>query len=337
MLNNFLVCRERFRIRYVLGLKPKEQFTASMEYGNMWHICEENFARDGLAVAEGELQQYVKSLMQKFPADAEEVEKYYRICKLQFPIYIKYWSKQKDVKARTPLLQEYAFSLPYALPNGEVVLLRGKFDSVDMIGKGKNAGIYLQENKCKGDVDDAKIGKQLSSDLQTMLYIVALGELRSQPDERFAADEWDAPIRGVRYNVIKRPLSGGRHTISQHKPTKSNPSGESKEAFYSRLAGLIEGEPEFFFHRWTVDLHPGDVAAFTHRVLDNLLMQVCDWWEAIQEASDPFSSPLHFQFPYGVYNPLTERWGGDVYDRFIADGDRVGLEKATTVFPELEQ
>ena len=44
LLSRFLVCRERFRILVVDGLKPVDQFSSRIEYGQMWHLCEENLA-----------------------------------------------------------------------------------------------------------------------------------------------------------------------------------------------------------------------------------------------------------------------------------------------------
>ena len=79
--------------------------------------------------------------------------------------------------------------------------MRGKWDSVDYIGK----RVYLQENKTKGDIDEQAIRHNLHFDLQTMLYMTALTE-ELEPQK----------IAGVRYNVIRRPLSGGKGSIRPH-------------------------------------------------------------------------------------------------------------------------
>ena len=72
------------------------------------------------------------------------------------------------------MLQEQVCDVPYNLPSGRVVRLRGKFDSVDLI----DGGIYLQENKTKGDIDKIQVERQLSFDLQTLMYSVALHKMK---------------------------------------------------------------------------------------------------------------------------------------------------------------
>lgn len=338
MLGRFLCCRERFRLLVVEGLRPREDFNHRLEYGNMWHLCEEHFANG--QPWEDALKTYSRGLCKKYPLQVEQVEKWYNVCKTQFPIYVDWWKKHSDVTNRTPLLQEQVFSVPYTLPSGRAVKLRGKWDSVDIIGKGKRAGIYLQENKTKGDVDEQKIAQQLSFDLQTMFYLIALEEARNQPDEAYVGDEWQTPIRGVRYNVVRRPLSGGLHTISQGKPTKKNPSGESSADFYQRLADRIKGDPEFFFLRFRVEITQHDVDRFKHRCLNPILEQLCDWWECVGKAElleeDPFDNSAHYQFPYGITNPMTERYGSDL-DNYVNTGSEIGLTRTKNLYPELEE
>jgi len=335
LLSRFLVCRERFRLLVVEGLVPKEGFNHRLEYGTMWHLCEEEFAEHGDCEF-SLLKEYVQSLAKKYPTDVEHIEKWYQVCKTQFPIYVNYWKNHKDVKNRTPLLQEQTFSVPYELPSGRVVTLRGMWDSVDLIGKGKRAGIYLQENKTKGDIDEKKITQQLSFDLQTMFYLIALDEARNQPDEAYVADEWQTPIRGVRYNVVRRPLSGGRHSITKHKPTKKNPQGETNQQFYKRLGERIAEDSEFFFMRLQVEVSKSDVEKFKTRCLNPVLEQLCDWWEWVVEGEDPFDHRCrHWQFPYGVYNPLTEGRSSDL-DEYINTGSEIGLDRTETLFRELE-
>lgn len=345
LLSRFLVCRERFRLLVVDGLRPVEDFNQRIEYGNMWHRCEEIYANamdrkhnDGTPAWKAGLREYCQQLAKQYPLQGKQVEHWYNICALQFPLYIGYWKKQPDVKQRTPLMQEQVFNVPYTLPSGRVVRLRGKFDSVDIIGKGNDAGVYLQENKTKGDINEALMQRQLMFDLQTMIYLVAL--------EQVAKEVQKNPIKGVRYNVIRRPLSSGRHSIKQHKPTKKQPKGESLANFYKRLEGLIRSEPEFFFMRWKVEMLPTDVARFKRECLNPILEQLCDWWEHIQNcaASDnhPFhvsksaTDPkgVHFRFPYGTYNPMLEGKASEM-DEYLASGSTLGLHRAETLFREL--
>ncbi len=133
----------------------------------MWHECEEALAGDG--VWEIALGDHCSAMCRLYPLQREEITKWANVCIVQFPEYVKFWQSHPDVVNRTPLLQEQVFDVPYALPSGRVVRLRGKWDSVDLI----DGGVYLQENKTKGDIDRAQVERQLRFDLQTMLYLIS--------------------------------------------------------------------------------------------------------------------------------------------------------------------
>lgn len=344
LLGGYLSCKERFRIRVIDGLAPAPSFRHQIEYGQMWHVCEEFYARGEDWIQP--LKQYCRALAKNYPTDSEQITKWYYVCMTQFPIYVEWWAKHEDVKTRKPLIQEESFVVPYQLPSGRVVRLRGKWDSVDLIGKGRQQGIWLQENKTKGDVDQQKIVEQLQFDLQTMTYLVALKKhLEYVPEAK--------PIKGVRYNVVRRPLSGGRGSIRQHKPTKSKPQGESTEEFYLRLGQLIQEyqqEDEYFFMRWQVKVSAQDLERFETECLVPLLENLCDdfeWWDwCYDEGCNVFDgmerenvftqhSPRHFRYPYGVYNPTAEDRHSDL-DEYLKTGSTVGLERVEELFPELD-
>ena len=366
LLSRFLTCRERFRILVVEGLKPVERWNHRLGYGNMWHVCEEAFASE-VRHFDGELngvdttlwsdnlQEYCKKLCQQYPVDQNDIDKWYNVCKVQFPIYAKHWREHPDVVERTPLLQEQVFDVPYKLPSGRTVRLRGKWDSVDLIGKGKGAGIFLQENKTKGDIEPEQMRRQLTFDLQTQLYLVALRsaiELHRQGNDVGLPEEMciyrPDHVHGVRYNVVRRPLSGGRGTIKQHAPTKSRPMGESKEDYYDRLRGIIDGSsedapgPDYFFMRWKTEISKADVDLFRKRCLDPILEQLCNWWEwinSIQGLADELwptkaNHGIHWQHPFGCVNTIDE-YGHTDLDEYIRSGSEVGLARTQNLFPEL--
>lgn len=369
LLSRFLVCRERFRLLVVDGLKPKDTFNHRLEYGNMWHICEEAHAKsprvdderepgDNDAIAtgwvSGTLRAYAEFLCKKYPLQQDEIDKWYNVCKVQFPLYTMHWSLHPDVQHRTPLLQEHSFRVGYTLPSGRMVQLRGKWDSVDMIGGkctcgadrtgpsaeahdedclGKKPGIWLQENKTKGDISPDRMRRQLRYDLQTMLYLVALVEAENTGCSRID-DGLKTDILGVRYNVIRRPLSGGKGTIVRHKAT-ANKAEESKASFFQRLATYIRNEPDTYFMRWNVEISQHDVRKFRKECLDPILEQLCDWWEGVKlYPKEPFINRQNFRMPYGVYNPLLEGNSTDL-DNYLDSGSTVGLENSTNLFPEL--
>lgn len=354
MLSKWLECRERFWVRYIEGWRGTDQFRKAIEFGQMWHVCEEALAaeplRDSKEWSNGThkgwlacLKVYCQGLMEKYPLQREEVEHWYLTCRTQFPCYVDYWSKHKDVEQRTPLMQEQVFDVPYQLPSGRTVRLRGKFDSVDLIGKGKSAGVWLQENKTKGDVDRQALEEQLHFDLQTMMYLIALETYRDIGNENDAdpnpIHNSNAPTLGVRYNVVRRPFSGGKGSIKRREATKNHPA-ETKDQFYQRLQNdYFRAEPEYWFQRWKSEVSPEDVKRFRKECLDPLLDNVCDWYKQITGIGGPVSGDyqgsFHWRHPFGVKNSVDEGYKSDV-DGYIQTGSTVGLTKVDTLFTELQ-
>ncbi len=339
MLVRFLSCRERFRLKYVLGLEPYDKWNKNLGYGNMWHCAEEHFAADGKWGAE--LAQHTKEQLYLFPMQREEIIKWWNVCLVQFPEYTRYWSDHPDVKNRTPLMQEQVFDVPYELPSGRVVRLRGKFDLVDLI----DGGIYLQENKTKGDIDKEQVERQLKFDLQTMMYLIAL-PLQLKEDLRIRGVQnelYDYPIKGVRYNVVRRPLSGGKGSIRPHaaKSTKTKfTPAESDEVFYERLRkDYIADDPSYWFFRVRSEVSVADTQVFRSTCLDPLLETVCSWYEAVvthrAAGSGWRSSAMNYRTPFGVWSALEEN-GSTEYDAFLATGSEAGLRRVEKLFPELE-
>lgn len=359
LLGRYLSCKERFRVRYVEGWVPAPRFEPRIEYGSMWHCCEE-------ALAAGEsvdrpaffnrLEKYHRELGRRFPLARDEIGEWAAKVYQFFPRYTKFWAEHPDVKDRTPLLQETAFDVPYRLPSSRTVRLRGKWDAVDLIGKGKDAGVYVQENKTKSAVDGVKIARHCTFDLQTMLYLVAIEEFRAGMRgelqktlasgkntyvERYKSlDEpaqdvlFEAMIhtRGVRYNVVRRPA---------HKTVESAVKKFEEDERNGRI-----GE---WFGRWKVEVSPADLAKFRNTFLDLVLENLCDdyeWWAGCHKnGSDvwnsvhrlqecPYHRPRHFRYPFGVYSPLEENGGTDL-DSFLDNGSVVGLERTKQLFPEL--
>lgn len=351
MLTRFLTCRERFRVQYIDGIKPVERFNHRTDYGTMWHLCEEALAsekayfgenHDGSAamtdLMNQKLTEYCQGLVKRFPLDQEAIIHWNNVCRTQFPVYIEHWRQHDDVKKRVPLMQEQVFDVPYKLPSGRTVRLRGKFDSVDLI----DGGVWLQENKTKGDVDVQQIQRQLTFDLQTMMYLTALSSPQKSWHSGAGRDvpgwKYGTPIKGVRYNVVRRPLSGGKGTIVRHKPTKSNPQGESWEDYYKRVEQVIRENPDHFFARWKTEITPGDIQRFRRECLDPILEQLCAWYEWCK-LGDPFRPKnngliMHWRHPFGAVNTIDEYGASDV-DEYINNRSMTGLRRVNTLFEEL--
>lgn len=340
MLSAWLVCRERFRVKYVLGLQTVPRFNRAMDFGNMWHAAEEGFA----AAENGDpshwmdkLDVYTKKLLAQYPSDQVEIVKWRNICGLEFTEYVKYWAGHPDVAARTPLIQEHVFDAPYKLPSGRVVRLRGKFDSVDLIDAHESypKGVWLQENKSKSKLDVVQIQRNLKFDLQTMMYLIALGHTPLGAGDGL-------PVLGVRYNVVRRDCPIKQHEDRQLKSGWK--PGETTEAWLERLRkDYIAAEPHEWFFRWKSRVTDADVKAFKSQFLDPCLEQLCWWYDLIvgvppssHDNWERLIRSLNYRLPFGIYNPLIES-GFTEYDEFLATGSTVGLRRAESLFPELQE
>jgi len=324
LLSRFLVCRERFRVLVVEGLRPADDFNHRLEFGSMWHICEENSEGNW----ESELREYCQRLCATYPLRQSEVVKWYEVCKRQFPIYRAYWRAHRQNEKATPIYEEETFGETYEVPSGGKVLLRGKWDGVFQVGR----KVMLQENKTKGDIDEQSVQNQLRFDLQTMFYLVAL-KLRMNRDKSLQRTVGKgAKIAGVRYNVVRRPLSGGKGSIRPYKATKTKPA-ETDQQYYDRLAGIIREEPEYYFMRWDSVVTAADVERFERQFLSPILEQLLDWWDCVSGGEPNFG--IHWRFPYGVYSPMMNGRMSEV-DEYLDSGSMLGLDRVNTLFRELE-
>lgn len=315
LLGLFLQCRERFRVRVVEGLREADTFNHRIEYGQMWHR---------LAAGERDLDGYVQELCRRYPLQREQILHWAAVCRAQWPAYRKYWGKDTGVKE---VLSEYVFDQPYALPSRRVVRLRGRIDGIGVSGRGSKKSLWLIERKTKGNVREGQLLKQLRFDLQTMFYLLLLRAANDLGIETAEA------VGGVFYDVVRRPLSGGRYSIRQTR-------GETTTGFYRRLRNTIQSDTAYFFMRWRVDVTDEDITRFEREFLAPILEQLCDWWEWIAvEPNNPWrpshGQSCHWRTPYGFYNALAEGASTDL-DEYLATGSTVGLERTDSLFKELE-
>ena len=323
LISRWLSCRERFRLLVIDGWKTQERFTPTLDFGNMWHCAEENLAAN--RGWEKPLAEYSVGLCRRFPLQQNEINDWYEKCRALFPLYVEHWAEHPDVKNRQPLLQEQTFDVPYKLPSGRTARLRGKWDSVDLI----DGGVWIQENKTKSGIDSQAISRQVTFDLQSMVYILALRERQShKPLVSYGSG---ASIKGVRYNCVRR---------AAHKTAESMLEKFGVDSRNGRI-----GE---WFARWQVTISPADVAKFKRECLDPVLENMCDdfeWWSWCREnKADPFDygrrvvqrhENRHFRLPFGIYSPVHEGGSSDL-DALLESGSTVGLRQVSTLFPELE-
>lgn len=279
LLSKFLCCRHRFWLRSIKGLKPEETFEYRIEYGNAWHLCEELHA-NGKSIGQVllALKVHCVDLAKREHGISSEVNKLYQCISVQFPHYVDYWAKHEDMKGRTPIAEECEFKVAYKLPSGRVVILRGKIDAIDLVKK----LVWIQENKTKSDIKQDDLQSDLLCDLQSMLYcIVVLLLIENGTFDK----QWK--LGGIRYNVIRRPLSGFKFNIKQKKGLgKAKKGAETEEMFYERLSSVIQENASQFFVRMRIGIEDKDIQFFKSKVLNPILEQLCDWYDSIQ--SDPF-------------------------------------------------
>lgn len=316
LLTDFLECRERFRLQVVEGLAEIEPFPEAMEYGSMFHAAEE--AHRNRCPWIPAVKHYCLGLKSKYPEAAEAIEKWQQVCMVQFPLYLARWSTDRMEQERVPVCNEVKFRVPYTLPSGRTIVLRGKIDGVlidlacrfDTDGDGncqhhKNGcplGLFVNENKTKGRVDEDALLATLFGDLQTEIYQLVLRLAYEKSNGTFLdfgdGQEFAIPTTGldyvpepagVWYNVIRRPL--GEFQKNSIKKKQS----ESVAQFYKRLADVIKENPDFFFMRWKTLISTEDMSTFCQHTLDPILEQLMDWWEYISVSPfDPWTPRIDF-------------------------------------------
>ena len=79
LMNKFYACRERFRLLTVHGLQEPRIFDKTIQFGQMWHECEE--AHAGGQDWKKALRKYSSTLVQNFPRDVPDITKWVEICK----------------------------------------------------------------------------------------------------------------------------------------------------------------------------------------------------------------------------------------------------------------
>jgi ribosomal protein S14 len=301
LLGKFVVCRERFRIYAVEGLRPAGRKEA-MEFGTIFHKALE-YATDGLTSSQ------INTALLKWAKISKVDEMLCRIAAVIVPHYKKAW--QDEDRGMKKHSSEEVFMLDHKCSSAnKIIPLRGRFDSIFI----RNGKLWLQENKTKSRIDDDKISMSLPYDLQTMLYCYAM------------TLKYEMPIGGVLYNVIRKPeLKQGVK--------------ETDFEFLTRINEDIATRPEHYFKRYSLELSIVDVRRFVDTILDPLLGQVCLWWESIKE--NPFNpwisrgepNPYHYVRPFGIFDPMS--LGRGDYFEWVTTGSKRELEEIESPFPEL--
>lgn len=334
LLNRFLECRERFRLLAVEGLKDVEEFDHKLEFGNMFHLLLEY--QDQGAVKLREYRQ--KHLYKKFPDSKKEIDRWCQISVDTFDTYRDYWQKDTKAKKIKTVAPEQSFRVPYTLPSGRKITLRGKIDAIVQSGK----SYYLQENKCKGWIDEEGIRSTLQENMQAMFYYIACqsicmycrgtGYMGCGMDNTATACDnckgkeivdtgKNKHLSGIYFNVIRRPLSE-KYSIVQKKgriikgkrPGEKDKrvGAETDKEFLQRLSNLIKENPTNFFYRWKHNITQQGLERFKTECFHPILEQLLDWWEwIIVDPMDPWRERLPSEINLDYY-PETKVTASDI-------------------------
>lgn len=323
-LSKFIVCRERFRIRYVEGLSPDTN-KAAMEFGTIFHKALELHAKGMTTTKIISALRRTASTKKKGTKKPTFDPLLTRIASSMIPYYQDYW---KEVLGKLDYFEgEQEFEFMYQCATGKVVPIRGKRDE----GFRKDGKIWLQENKTKGQIPEDQIIQTLSHMLQPMMYLLS-----------FKHDHPTEELGGILYNVIRKPqLKKG--------------AKESETAYVKRICSDIEARPDHYFKMFEVEIDDNHLKEWEHRHFDPLVSQLTIWWESIKnnpfdpwltqrrnvqvlDGLDPnelVGNPHHYVRPFGVYDPMSHGLG-DYFVR-ITQGHDAGLIRNTEIFPELEE
>lgn len=336
MLSKYLVCKERFRLLVVYGLQDKRDFDYKIEYGSLFAECNEYF-RAGKNWLQGAAK-YLRHLRETYPGNEKDITDWYKLLRMQFPLYVARWKGNREYGKFIPVLQEQEFLVPYKLPSGRVIYLRGRIDSMQRTPKWS---LYLEEDKTKGYIDDIGIQTTLKLNLQTMFYQIALrtcyrgnGEFEFKPGEisTLSPKGVSPTIYGNIYNVIRRPLSNKKEPRQRKK--------ETRDQFLERLGEFIKQNQGDYFKKWNVKITAKNVAHFQKHTFNPIMEGLCDWYEFIAAApddcpferqeellsKDPSFTVIHNQTPFGVFNPLFGGFRGD-YHTYLTTGSKRDLEE----------
>ena len=316
LLSKFVVCPERFRLATVEGWSESGLRT-SMEFGNAFHYALEKYP-DPYEKSLRDFQRAKLEATSILPNQHEDLEILMAMVEGILYGYDKVW-RADDASMRF-LAKEQVFNVPYILDmkDGTVrnIRLRGKWDGVFRESKDNDA-IWLFETKTKDDIDSDGLRYTLPQDLQTMLYCLSITRA------------FNEPVKGVVYNVIRRPAI---------RPRKGGKTGmcESIRDFGLRLKEDVVTRPDFYYHRFIVRLDADSLDKWLDQQFDPLLRHVVLWWDSIKKNPfEPWASPYHYRRPFGIYDGLASGRRGDYFD-LLTTGTYAGLRKKTSIFPELE-
>lgn len=210
----------RWLYRWVLGYRTL-RYSPALDIGSLVHRGLESVygaeAHGDVDVAVGTMRAYRE---ENYPgADPGDAETAFAIAE---GAVRGYWAVHgaKDAAWKVVAVEQ-GFWKPKGLPTA------GRIDMVVEVGEQNGddvRGLWLVEHKTAGSIDEDYV-RELSMDPQVQDYILGA---RAAP--------WGKKVRGVIYNVIRKPSIRPKQ-------------GESLAAYQNRLVEDYQARPEFYFYR----------------------------------------------------------------------------------------
>ncbi len=173
------------------------------------------------------------------------LEENFGMAEIVLNAYFRRWTRDYDHYEWLALEKE--FCVPYVMPSGNIIPVRGKIDGVMRI----RDKLWLFETKTKARIEDEAIVSKLNFDLQVLLYMWAMQRIYGEK-----------PM-GVIYNLIRRP---------QLRRTQK----EMLSEFLERIRVDIETRPEFYFIRYEAAILPHETARWELEFL-NIMTSIEQW------------------------------------------------------------
>jgi len=309
MLDTFLCCPEKHRLRAVEGLTNRK-FSDALGHGIVFHnahdmlytkasLGELNLKRlsEEVDLIMSDLLERDLENMRKVLAGPEAEESYemtHAQVHLVMQAYAKNW--KTDFTSFEWVGLEEKFDIPYEirLPDGRSVVLRCRGKRDGRFRQKKKT--YLFETKTKAQIEDSSIADKMAWDLQPMLYSLMMWK------------EFKEVPAGILYNLVRRPL------LRQGQK-------ETYEKFLQRIEEDLAKRPEHYFYRLNVALTKQDILDWEPTFRD-MVTQLWRWHQG--------------EFHYRNSAQCKGQYGACEFLPVCHNGDRGRFVQRLSVFPELE-